>query len=81
MADLISFDIDGTLEMGDPRGSVTIEMVRRVKEKGNLVGSCSDRPVSYQRLLWELHNVEVPITGEDMLDRTGLSFPSRWPIV
>jgi len=50
---LISFDIDGTLEVGDPTGIVSVEMVSQCKQQGYLIGSCSDRPVSYQRQLWE----------------------------
>jgi len=49
---LISFDIDGTLEIGDPPGIVPIELVRRAKARGFLVGSCSDRPLSFQQALW-----------------------------
>jgi hypothetical protein len=56
---LISFDIDGTLEVGDPPGILTMEMVRRAQEKGFLIGSCSDRPLSGQRALWDLHNIPV----------------------
>jgi hypothetical protein len=50
---LISFDIDGTLEIGEPPGIVTVAMVAHAKHRGYVVGSCSDRPVSYQRRLWE----------------------------
>jgi len=50
---LVSFDIDGTLEIGEPPGIVTIETVRRARRRGWVVGSCSDRPVSYQQRLWE----------------------------
>src|SRR2546427_3537164 len=46
---LVSFDIDGTLEVGEPPGSVPIALVRTAKRLGYLVGSCSDRPVAYQR--------------------------------
>ena len=53
MAIVLSFDIDGTLEFGDPPGGVTGEMVRRAHELGFLVGSCSDRPLSSQRAIWE----------------------------
>ena len=49
MTKLISFDIDGTLEVGDPPGSITMEMVRRAKRLGYLIGSCSDRTVSAQQ--------------------------------
>ena len=56
---MISFDIDGTLEFGDPPGEVTVEMVRKAKELGFLIGSCSDRFPSAQRALWAKHNIEV----------------------
>ncbi|MCX6023967.1 MAG: HAD family hydrolase [Chloroflexi bacterium] len=54
---VLSFDIDGTLEVGDPPGGVTMEMVRKAHEAGYLIGSCSDRPLSSQRLLWQRHNI------------------------
>ncbi len=53
MITLVSFDIDGTLECGEPPGVVTVELVRTAKRRGWLVGSCSDRPISYQEALWE----------------------------
>ncbi len=56
---LISFDIDGTLEVGDPPGVLTMNMVRTVQERGFLIGSCSDRPISAQRAIWEKHNIPV----------------------
>ena len=59
MVILISFDIDGTLEVGDPPGVLTMEMVRRTQQKGFLIGSCSDRPISGQRAIWEQHNIPV----------------------
>ena len=59
MAILISFDIDGTLEIGDPPGVLTMDMVRTVQKKGFLIGSCSDRPISGQRAIWERHGISV----------------------
>jgi len=50
---LVSFDIDGTLEVGDPPGIVTIAMLRRAKHLGYVIGSCSDRPLSHQQSIWE----------------------------
>ncbi|MBI3325098.1 MAG: HAD family hydrolase [Nitrospinae bacterium] len=56
---LISFDIDGTLEVGDPPGGITMDMVRRAQESGCLIGSCSDRTSSGQRAMWDTHNIQV----------------------
>jgi hypothetical protein len=50
---LISFDIDGTLEIGEPPGPITLAMVKRAQALGYLVGSCSDRPAGLQRAMWE----------------------------
>ena len=50
---LVSFDIDGTLEIGDPPGIITIGAVHTARRLGYLVGTCSDRPVAHQRQLWE----------------------------
>ena len=50
---LVSFDIDGTLEIGDPPGIITIDAVRAARALGYLVGTCSDRPVAHQRQLWQ----------------------------
>ncbi len=63
MPDLISFDIDGTLEVGEPRGSITIDFVRAAQRKGCIVGSCSDRPLSFQQRLWQQHDVPVDFTS------------------
>ena len=50
---LISFDIDGTLEVGEPPGIVPIDLVRTARRLGYVIGTCSDRPVSHQQELWE----------------------------
>ena len=59
MVILISFDIDGTLEVGDPPGILTMDMVRSAQQKGFLIGSCSDRPMSGQQAIWDRHNIPV----------------------
>jgi hypothetical protein len=50
---LVSFDIDGTLEIGEPPGIVTVAMVRDARRRGYVIGTCSDRPISHQERLWE----------------------------
>ena len=62
LPDLISFDIDGTLEVGEPRGSITLDFVRAVQCMGFIIGSCSDRPLSYQRQMWQEHAIAVDFT-------------------
>ena len=74
---LISFDIDGTLEEGDPPGILTIDFVREAKKGGFLVGSCSDRPISAQRAMWERHGIEVDFAvSKHMLGDVKARFPA-----
>ena len=73
---LISFDIDGTLEEGDPPGILTIEFVREAKRYGLIVGSCSDRPISAQRAMWERHGIDVDFAvSKHMLGDLKAQFP------
>ena len=60
---LLSFDIDGTLETGDPPGPVTLEMVLRAKELGCIIGSASDRSITAQQNMWKRVNIEVDFTA------------------
>ena len=62
MPKLISFDIDGTLEFGEPPGVITLEMVRKARSLGYLIGSCSDRTVGNQQRLWQEHHIPVDFT-------------------
>src|SRR5262245_65711504 len=62
MVTLVSFDIDGTLEVGDPPGIVTIALVQTAKRLGYVIGSCSDRPISHQQSLWERLRIAVDFT-------------------
>jgi hypothetical protein len=56
---LVSFDIDGTLECGQPPGVVSLALVKTAKRLGYLVGSCSDRPIAYQQALWDALGIAV----------------------
>ena len=59
---LISFDIDGTLEVGDPPGCITMDLVRQAKDAGYIIGSCSDRTVTNQKNIWKTHDIKVAFT-------------------
>jgi hypothetical protein len=59
---LISFDIDGTLEVDDPPGLMTMDMVRQAKDLSCLIGSGSDHPLSDQRRIWDRHHIIVDFT-------------------
>ena len=75
MVILISFDIDGTLEVGDPPGILTMELVRRTQRKGILIGSCSDRPMSGQQAIWDQHNIPVDfVVSKQMLPEVKAKF-------
>ena len=75
MVILISFDIDGTLEIGDPPGILTMDMVRTVQKKGFLIGSCSDRTMSGQQAIWDQHNIPVHfVVSKQMLPEVKARF-------
>jgi len=59
----VSFDIDGTLEVGDPAGPIPLEVVRRARALGYIVGSASDRVKSDQRALFTAHSIELDFIG------------------
>jgi hypothetical protein len=59
---LISFDIDGTLEVGEPPGIISIDLVRTAQRLGYVIGSCSDRPISHQRDLWDRLGIVADFT-------------------
>ncbi|MYC29262.1 MAG: hypothetical protein F4X65_04125 [Chloroflexi bacterium] len=77
MTKLISFDIDGTLEVGDPPGCITLDMVRAAKASGCIIGSCSDRTVSNQQRIWETAGIDMAFTVlKHQLDTVKERFPA-----
>jgi hypothetical protein len=50
---LLSLDIDGTLEAGDPPGPFPLAVVRELQRYGLLIGSASDRTIAVQRAMWQ----------------------------
>jgi hypothetical protein len=60
---LVSFDIDGTMEFGDPPGPVTLEYVRRLLADGHVIGSASDRTRGDQSEMWASFGIEPAFVG------------------
>ena len=76
MSVLVSFDIDGTLEAGDPPGPITMEMVRKARAQGCTIGSSSDRPLPVQQAIWDKHGIEVSfISAKQNLPEVKSRFP------
>jgi hypothetical protein len=59
----VSFDIDGTMEFGDPPGPITVDFVRGVAALGHVVGSASDRTRGNQTAAWEHYGIDVAFVG------------------
>ena len=59
---LLSVDIDGTLEIGEPPGIIPVALVRTAQRLGYLVGSCSDRPLSFQQAMWDRVAIRADFT-------------------
>ena len=59
---LLSFDIDGTLEIGEPPGVIPVGLVRLAQRLGSIVGSCSDRPISFQQAMWTRLGIDADFT-------------------
>lgn len=74
---LISFDIDGTLEVGEPPGIVPVALVRIAKRLGFVIGSCSDRPISHQQDMWTGLGIDADFTVlKHRLEELRARFPS-----
>jgi hypothetical protein len=59
----VSFDIDGTMEVGEPPGPVPAAVARELFERGYIVGVASDWPRSSQQPLWSRHGMEPHFVG------------------
>jgi len=74
---LLSFDVDGTLEDGDPPGPLSIHIVRRAVALGYVVGSASDRTLRDQTNLWEQRGIEPHfVSHKHTLDGIAARFPA-----
>jgi hypothetical protein len=74
---LVSFDIDGTVEDGDPPGPLPMDLVVLAKRLGYVVGSASDRTKSEQREMWRRRSISVDFVGhKHNLDEVAADFPA-----
>jgi hypothetical protein len=74
---LVSFDIDGTLEDGDPPGPVAMSLARKGLELGYVVGSASDRTLGEQAKMWADRGIEPDfVSHKHTLDAIVARFPT-----
>ena len=74
---LVSFDIDGTLEAGAPPGPITMQMVKKAKEHGCIIGSSSERPLPVQQNIWDRFDIEVSfVSAKHQLPDIKTKFPA-----
>ena len=67
---LVSFDIDGTLELGDPPGPITRTFVAEARQQGCVIGSASDRTLREQEEIWAALGIEPDfISRKHQLDQ------------
>ena len=60
---VLSVDIDGTLEIGEPPGIVPVALLHTAQRLGYILGSCSDRPLSFQQAMWEGLGIRADFTA------------------
>ena len=74
---VVSFDIDGTMEFGDPPGPISAAVARELVDRGVIVGVGSDWPRSAQAPLWNGHGVEPRfVGGKHHLHEVKADFPA-----
>lgn len=73
---VVSFDIDGTLEFGDPNGPIVTGLVRALQDAHVVVGSASDRTVLDQRRVWTAAGIEPEfVVVKNHLQRIPAQYP------
>jgi hypothetical protein len=74
---LLSFDIDGTLEEGDPPGPISMDVARRAISVGYVVGSASDRTLRDQASIWARSRIAPDFVSlKHDLEKIALRFPA-----
>lgn len=74
---VISFDVDGTLQFGDPPGPITPRTIKALQEARVVIGSASDRTVTDQTRMWRQASLKpVFIVVKNQLRTLPSSFPN-----
>jgi hypothetical protein len=60
---VLSLDIDGTMEFGEPPGPITVALVRELVDAGVVVGCASDRTRSDQQTTWDRYGLTLEFHG------------------
>jgi phosphoglycolate phosphatase-like HAD superfamily hydrolase len=55
---LMSFDLDGTLDFGDPPGPISAHQLKKLKEKGVIIGGASGKESRFQVKRWRESGVK-----------------------
>jgi hypothetical protein len=75
---VVSIDVDGTMEFGEPPGPVTVEVVRALVAAGHVVGCASDRTRTDQEETWAGYGVTLAfVGGKHHLDTVRERFPAE----
>ena len=65
------------MEAGDPPGPITMQMVKKAKEHGCIIGSSSDRPLPVQQNIWDRFDIEVSfVSAKHQLPDIKTKFPA-----
>jgi hypothetical protein len=75
---VVSIDVDGTMEFGEPPGPITVEVVRRLLAAGHVVGCASDRTRADQESTWAGAGIAPAfVGGKHHLDTVRARFPAE----
>lgn len=75
---VVSFDIDGTVEDGDPPGPLAVALIHQARELGYVIGSASDRTISDQKRIWALRGIDPDFVSlKHHLHEVAASFPDH----
>lgn len=78
---LVSFDIDGTLELGDPPGPIGAGLVAQARRQGCVIGSASDRTLREQGEIWTALGIEPDfISRKHQLVEVRENFTRDWMV-